>query len=229
MQLLNTLRDWFSGFDQQLIPLLEGLGASVSGVLGGALAIVLIPILSFFFLKDGRDIRTALVDFVPQAYRTLADDILLDLHRLLVLYLRALVFLATIVLLVFTAFLYATGVPFAALLAAAAAVLEIIPVAGPLTAGLLIMLTATVSGYAHLGLLFAFLVLFRVVQDYVISPHLLAAGVEIHPLWVLFGVLAGEQLAGIPGMFFSVPVMAALRIVVVRMRTNHAVSDILTK
>jgi predicted PurR-regulated permease PerM len=47
--------------------------------------------------------------------------------------------------------------------------------------------------------------------------------VAIHPLLVLFGVLAGEQVAGIPGMFFSVPVIAGLRIIVIRMRRHtHA-------
>ncbi len=50
--------------------------------------------------------------------------------------------------------------------------------------------------------------LYRGVQDYILSPHLMGRGVEIHPLVVLFGVLAGEQLAGVPGMFFSVPVIA---------------------
>lgn len=229
LQVTQTLRDWLSGFDQKLIPLLEGIGASMTSVLGGALAIVLIPILSFFFLKDGTALRTAMVDFVPAEYRTVADEILLDLHRLLVLYLRALVLLALIVLVVYTIFLSVAGVPFPTLLAVVAATLEVIPVAGPLAASLLILLTALVSGYAHLPLLFAFLVLFRIVQDYVISPHLLAVGVEINPLWVLFGVLAGEELAGIPGMFFSVPVMAALRIVVMRRRRNNVTPDVLVK
>jgi predicted PurR-regulated permease PerM len=59
-------------------------------------------------------------------------------------------------------------------------------------------------------------------QDYVLSPQLLSSGIEIHPLLVLFGVLAGEQVAGIPGMFFSVPVIAALRIVIVRLRRQQA-------
>jgi predicted PurR-regulated permease PerM len=54
---------------------------------------------------------------------------------------------------------------------------------------------------------------FRVVQDYVLNPYLMSSGIELHPLLVLFGVLAGEALAGIPGMFFSVPVLAILRVI----------------
>jgi predicted PurR-regulated permease PerM len=42
--------------------------------------------------------------------------------------------------------------------------------------------------------------------------------VEIHPLLVLFGVLAGDRIAGIPGMFFSIPVIAILKVVYGRLR-----------
>ena len=55
--------------------------------------------------------------------------------------------------------------------------------------------------------------LYRVFQDYVLNPFLMSSGVEIHPILVLFGVLAGEKLGGIPGMFFSVPIMAILKVV----------------
>jgi predicted PurR-regulated permease PerM len=46
--------------------------------------------------------------------------------------------------------------------------------------------------------------------------------VEVHPVLVLLGVIAGEQLGGIPGMFFSVPAIAALRVILSRVRTHSA-------
>ncbi len=217
-KLTGTLRERLSDFDEKLIPLLQDIGSNIAGILGSALAFLLIPILSFFFLQDSRDIHDAIVDMVPGDHRDLAEDILLDLHELLVQYIRALVFLAILVLVVYSIFLYVTGVPYPVLLAALAAILEVIPIAGPLVSAVIILLVALLTGYTHMWWLFIFLVVFRIIQDYVINPHLMAAGVEIHPLAVLFGVLAGEQIAGIPGMFFSVPVIAALRIIVVRMR-----------
>jgi Predicted permease len=63
-----------------------------------------------------------------------------------------------------------------------------------------------------------FLVIYRFFQDYVLSPHLMSEGVELHPLMVIFGALAGEQIAGVWGMFLSVPVIAILRLVIVRIR-----------
>ena len=122
----------------------------------------------------------------------------------------------------YSVFLGVTGVPYAVLLAGIAGILELIPVVGPLTAGIVTLVVAGLSGYPHVLWILVFLIVYRLFQDYVLSPHLLSSGVEVHPLLVLFGVLAGEQVAGIPGMFFSVPVIAALRIVIVRMRRGRA-------
>jgi predicted PurR-regulated permease PerM len=84
---------------------------------------------------------------------------------------------------------------------------------------------AAFTGYGHLLWIVIFLVIYRIFQDYVLSPYLMSAGVEVDPLLVLFGVLAGEQIAGVPGMFFSVPVIAALRVFYVRLRRQRRVSE----
>jgi predicted PurR-regulated permease PerM len=66
-----------------------------------------------------------------------------------------------------------------------------------------------------------FWLVFRLFQDYVLSPYLMGKGVEMNPMLVLFGVLAGEQIAGITGMFFSIPVLATLRVILVRLRRTR--------
>ena len=88
-------------------------------------------------------------------------------------------------------------------------------------ASVVIILVAAFSGFPHVGWLVVFLVIYRVFQDYVLNPYLLGSGIEMHPLLVLFGVLAGEQIAGIPGMFFSAPAMAAARVIYVRTREHR--------
>ena len=61
-------------------------------------------------------------------------------------------------------------------------------------------------------------------QDYMLSPHLMGQGVELHPLLVLFGVFAGAELAGIPGTFLSVPVLAMVRVIYLRIRKARLVA-----
>jgi predicted PurR-regulated permease PerM len=51
------------------------------------------------------------------------------------------------------------------------------------------------------------------VLDYVILPKVMSRGVMLPPVAVLFGILAGEQIAGVTGMFLSIPFLAAIRVV----------------
>jgi predicted PurR-regulated permease PerM len=57
-----------------------------------------------------------------------------------------------------------------------------------------------------------FLLIWRGIQDYVTSPRVLGRTLELHPLAVLFGVLAGGEVAGVLGVFLSIPVLATVRI-----------------
>jgi predicted PurR-regulated permease PerM len=211
-----------SGLGDRIVPMLAKVGPGILAGLGSLVAVVLIPILSFFFLKDGVLMRDAIVDCFQPRRQSLAEEILDDLHLLVAQYIRALVLLAIAAFASYSIVLSALGVPYAVLLASIAGILELIPFVGPLTGAVMVLVVAGLSGYPHLLWILIFLVVYRLFQDYVLSPYLLSAGVELHPLLVLFGVLAGEQVAGVPGMFFSVPVIAALRIIIVRMRRRKA-------
>jgi len=221
-RLTDALRGQLANLDQTVGPTLKEVGSGVLSGLGNLLAAVLIPILSFFFVKDGPLIRRTILSSVKADKRLMLMEILKDLNQLLARYIRSLVLLAILVFVVYSLFFAAAGVPYALFLATVAALFEFIPVAGPLVASLAILIVSGLTGYPHMLMLFIFLIVFRLLQDYVVNPYLMSAGVAIHPLVVLFGVLAGEQIAGIPGMFFSVPVMAALRIIVLRLRKEAA-------
>jgi predicted PurR-regulated permease PerM len=69
------------------------------------------------------------------------------------------------------------------------------------------------SGYSHWLGLIVFLIGWRLIQDYVVSPRVLGKSMELHPLAAIFGVLAGGEIAGVLGVYLSIPVMASLRIV----------------
>ncbi|MBZ5603512.1 MAG: AI-2E family transporter [Acidobacteriia bacterium] len=222
VQVTSLLRDWFSDFGQQIGPRLAAAGTSLIRGIGSVLGAILIPILSFFFLKDGTHMHDAIVDSFDPRRRELVDNIFSDIHLLLAQYIRALVVLSLATFTFYSIFLAVIGGPYPVLLAGLAAVLEFIPAIGPLAGAVVIVMTVAVSGFGHLVLIVIFLAIYRIFQDYVLNPYLMSAGVELHPLLVLFGVLAGEQLLGVPGMFFSVPTMAALRLILIRLRHRRA-------
>ncbi len=216
--LLELLRGSAPDLTKEALPLLEMATAHAVSVLSLALLVVLIPILAFLFLKDGPALRAGVLGLMSSERRAVWEEIFGDLHHLLGQFIRALVLLSLATLAVYGLFFTLIGMPYGVLLASVAAALEFIPVVGPAAAVVIIALVAALSGFGHVLLILAFLVGYRIFQDYFLNPRLMSAGAELHPLLVFFGALAGGQIAGIPGMFLSVPVLATLRVIWVRAR-----------
>jgi predicted PurR-regulated permease PerM len=107
----------------------------------------------------------------------------------------------------------AMRVPYALVLGTAGGIMEFIPVVGPLVAAVLIVGVALLTSYPHWLVLLIFLGVWRLIQDYVVSPRIMGKSMELHPLAAIFGVLAGGEIAGVLGIYLSIPVMAGLRIV----------------
>jgi predicted PurR-regulated permease PerM len=76
-----------------------------------------------------------------------------------------------------------------------------------------ILAVALLMSYPHWLVLLIFLIAWRLMQDYVVSPRIMGKSMELHPLGAIFGVLAGGEIAGVLGVYLSIPVMASLRIV----------------
>lgn len=174
----------------------------------------LVPILAIFFLRDGGSFHEVLVALVQsRSQREFLQDVLQDLNQMLAQFIRAQLTLAACSLLAYIAILGAMRVPYALMLGTIGGALEFVPLAGPLLAGAAMMVVAILAGYQHWAFLLLFLLVWRMVQDYVISPRVMGVSVELHPLAALFGILAGGEIAGILGVYLSIPVMASLRIV----------------
>lgn len=182
--------------------------------LTGAWVIVLIPVFAFFILKDAeRFTAVAISRFRRRGHRGIGWGIAEDLHLLLGQYVRAQLLLALITFVVWSTVFLAAGVPYALVLAAIGGALEFIPVVGPLTAGVVAVGVSLFAGYPHPWLLAVFVLVWRGIQDYACVPLIMGRGIEIHPAVVMAGVLVGGEIAGVAGMFLSVPLIAAARIV----------------
>ncbi len=196
------------------IPFVKGAGTEIFAYAGNLVFVVLIPILAIIFVSDGEKIRRALLrELGPGASRQTVAEILADLHDALGKYVRALGLLSLATLISYGVFFTSTRVPYALLLASVAAVFEIVPVIGPLAAAVIALLVAGVSGYDHLLWIAGFILLYRIFQDYVLSPMLMHGSIGVRPALVIFGILAGEQLGGVVGIFLSIPALACLIIV----------------
>jgi predicted PurR-regulated permease PerM len=191
----------------------QQFGKAVLGWVASIWGIVLVPIFAFILLANGEIIGTAGTFFAERRHRQLWRRVACDLHEALGHYVRAILLLSLATLVAWTIVLSIARVPYALVLALVAALLEFVPLVGPLVAGVIAVLVSMMTGYAHPVLLAGFAIAWRLVQDYVTSPLVMGRGIELPPGLVIFAVLAGGELAGPVGMFLAVPVLAAVRIV----------------
>ena len=208
----DSMKDDITKRVDEVVGSIPGYGLRFLALLGNLIYVVIIPVLAFLCLKDGPLMKAHIMSLMePGPQRQLLDNILADMDLVLAHYMRALVLLSAATFTCYSIFLTIVGVPYGILLGVLAGLLEFIPVVGPIAAGIMALLVGGAAS-GHWIPLLIFLVVFRMFQDYVVSPHLMGQGVELHPLLVLFGVFAGAELAGIAGSFLSVPVLALARV-----------------
>jgi predicted PurR-regulated permease PerM len=218
-KMVDMLRDYLASHSDEIERMAQGVGLRVADVAQQAWLLVIVPLLSIFFLKDGHTFSQILIDLVQsRPQRELLRGVLSDLNQMLAHFIRAQLTLAGMTLVMYSTVLSAMRMPAALVLGTLGGLLEFIPVVGPLVAALVIVSVAFLVSYPHWLALIIFLGIWRLIQDYVSSPRIMGRSMELHPLAAIFGVMAGGEVAGILGIFLSIPVMASLRIVFRRWR-----------
>jgi predicted PurR-regulated permease PerM len=176
--------------------------------------LVLIPILSFFLLKDAETFRRSALQMLPKGrWRWRGDEFFQDINSTLAAYIRAqltaCLFIGVVCALGFTLF----GLPSPLVLGVIAGVCEFIPLVGPLFVAIVAAIAALLHGGMFLAfLVLAFLAILRIVQDYIVYPRLIGQGIHLHPLAVIIAILSGAELAGVAGIFLAIPVVAILTV-----------------
>jgi predicted PurR-regulated permease PerM len=212
-------QSFLASHSEEIEKLAQRVGLRVADVAKEAWLFFVVPLLSIFFLKDGRSFSDFLLSTIQsRPQREFLENVLNDLNQMLAHFIRAQLTLAALTLVMYSAGLGIMRVPYALVLGTLGGLLEFVPVVGPLAAALVIVSVALVLSYQHWLILIIFLGIWRLLQDYVSSPRIMGESVELHPLAAIFGVMAGGEVAGILGIYLSIPVMAGLRIVLRRWR-----------
>lgn len=176
--------------------------------------LVLIPILGFFLLKDAEGFRRSALLMLPRGrWRWRGDEFFQDVNSTLAAYIRAqltaCLFIGVVCALGFTVL----GLPGSLVMGVLAGFFEFVPLVGPVAIAIMAGLLALFhAGPFNAFLVLLFLGILRIVQDYAIYPRLIGHGIHLHPLAVIFAILAGEKLAGVAGIFLAIPVVAILTV-----------------
>lgn len=208
------ISDQTGHFTETVITLLTNFGGMALGYVPYLTWLILVPILSFFMLKDAARFEQYFVTLMPnERLRKRVHWLLLDVNRTLAAYIRAQITSCAVVGAVVTVGLGLLGVPYAIVIGFVAAVLEFFPMIGPLLAAVIAVgITLTVS--VKLAVVVAmFLIVLRIVQDYILYPKIVGQGIKMHPLVVVLAILAGAEIGGLSGVFLAIPFVGLLIVV----------------
>ena len=209
----QQIRDWFARNKGSITRVFERGAASAAYVAASVIWLFVIPILAIFILRDRRQLTRAIVQvFGRSSNQIVVKRILSQIDTMLAGYVRAQVALAGLSFIFYSATMLLLRFPYAMALGVLGGVLEFLPVVGWIFSATVI-LTIGFLTHAHWIWMALLLLLWRLVQAYVISPRIMGDTLQLQPLTVLFALMVGGQVAGIAGVYLAVPAVAVLRIV----------------
>lgn len=228
VRLVTFLSEQLQSNAAQAVPFAQKLGLGALHAASNLIYLVLVPVLSFLLIKEAPTLKREMLAWIGHSNSLVWGGIINNLDVLMAGYVRALLILSMATCIVYGAVFSFMGVTYALLLGVMAGLLEVIPFVGPLIAAVAVLAVSAFSGYPHLLWLLLFIVGYRLFQDYVFNPYLMSSGIEVPPLLVILGLLAGEQVGGVAGIFLAVPVTAALKIIFAQIAANASSAKIAT-
>lgn len=191
-------------------PLLNNVVAWAAGAAVFLVELLLVLVLSFYFMTDGARLADRLLGALPQRARDDARFLIASIHVAFAGFLRGQLIQA-LVSGIFTGVIMATlGLEYALLASFIAGLVLLIPFVGPVVALWVPVMIAVFTKPEVAPLLLVVLLLLQQVIFNVVGPRVMSQQVGLHPLMVIFAFLVGARLAGVWGAVFGVPVLAVL-------------------
>jgi predicted PurR-regulated permease PerM len=209
------------GINKAVPFVLEKIGAGATQVLTSIASwvvfvpwLVLIPILSFFLLKDADSFRRSALQMLPRGrWRWRGDEFFQDVNSTLAAYIRAQLTASLFIGAVCAGGFAVLGLPSPLVLGLIAGLFEFVPMLGPVLIAIIAALIAVFhSGVTSALIVLVFLGVLRIVQDYVVYPRLIGHGIHLHPLAIILAIVCGEKLAGVAGVFLAIPIVAVVTV-----------------
>ena len=178
--------------------------------------VVIVPMVAFFFMIEGRSIKRAFVELIPNPYFEMVLSLIYRIDQQIGGYIRGLVVSVIIVSLLSISGLWTIGLRDYLVVGTLAGLSNVIPYLGPIigiAAGVLAaMLQYGTLGWAILLPVVAVFLIVQIVDNVFIQPVVVAKSVNLHPLIVIFVVLVGNHLFGPVGMLLAVPFTAVTKV-----------------
>ncbi|EOT30700.1 AI-2E family transporter [Enterococcus saccharolyticus] len=192
----------------------QNLGNFFGAVASIVVAVITMPFILFYLLKDGRKLGPYVVNFLPIKLRKPTLKVLGEMNDQVSSYIRGQLTVAFAVAIMFMIGFSIIGLDYAITLGIAAGFLNLIPYLGSFLALVPAVFLGIVGGPVLLVKVLVVFVIEQTIEGRVISPLVLGSQLSIHPVTILLVLLTSGKLFGLVGVILGIPAYAAIKVVI---------------
>jgi len=209
----NVVDERIQWLEENILQLLRQVVTALAGTVEYVFKILLAPVLSFYILKDLNLIKKKAILAVSEEWREEIIKLFKEMDQVFGSFIRGYLLVAAVVGGLTAIAMAMLGMEFALMLGLFAGLTELIPYFGPVIGAIpAVGLALLKSKWLGVKVALAFLIIHQLEAN-IISPKILGDRVGLHPLLVIFSLLAGGELYGLAGMLLAVPAAAVIRVV----------------
>ncbi|CAM4217899.1 AI-2E family transporter [Paenibacillus alkaliterrae] len=223
------IQEWFNlnpteltgNVTEQATSILNGVLFSLGSIVGALkeviLAILTLPFILFYLLKDGKQLPQKIVGFLPNKLQPQSKRIMAEMNSQISSYIRGQIIVSFCIgILLYTGYLI-IGLEYSLVLALVAACTSIIPYLGPAIAITPALVVAMVTSPVMLLKMIVIWTIVQFIEGKFISPQIMGKSLQIHPITIIFVILTAGNLFGIAGIVLAVPGYAVLKVIVIHL------------
>ncbi|MBN9656299.1 AI-2E family transporter [Halobacillus sp. GSS1] len=209
--MLNQIPDYISSYASETV---EGITNIISTVTNVVVALVTLPFILFYLLKDGHRLPSFIIRMFPPKVRPEVSSVFRGIDHQLSAYIQGQIIVSFCIgLMMYIGFLI-IGLDYALLLAAIASVTSVVPYLGPVIAITPALIISIVTSPFMVVKLVVVWTIVQLLEGKFISPQIMGKSLHIHPVTIIFVLLTAGHLFGIVGIILAIPGYAILKVVV---------------
>ena len=208
----NYINQYLNSMETYVVRLLNQIVKFILSFLSNAIQIIVVPVFTFYFLKDYLRIKTSIINILPQKSKEEVNQYLNELAHMLSAYVRGMFKLSCIAAVVLSAATYLMSIPYPLVLGLLAGISETLPIIGPIMSLIPAIILALIYAPDMPLRVALFYAIYYLIDSNVTVPKVMGDEINLHPIAIIFSLLIASKLFGILGMIFAVPATAFLKL-----------------
>lgn len=187
--------------------------SAIFSIASTIIQLIVVPFITFYMMKKGDQFVQKFIHLFPDRYTNHLELLFQEIYFVLNAYIRGQLLLSILIGAVVFLGMWFMDIPYPLVIGLLAAVVEMVPLIGPIIGAIPPILLGLMQGTAVMVQIIVFYVIVQQLDGHFVMPKLMGSIIDVHPVAIMAGVLIGGHVFGIVGMMLSVPLVAVLQVV----------------